>query len=77
MKLKLTKEAAQGLTNLRGNPDFSDVLQWLKDARSASRDHCQDAEGALLFRSQGAAKLLSSFFDCVENAPNVTEKFKQ
>ena len=77
MKLKLTKEAAQALTNLRGNSNFSDVLEWLKDGRSASRDQCQDAEGVTLYRAQGAAKVLTSFFECVENAPEVTEKFKQ
>ena len=77
MKLKLDKETAQALTNLRASSDFRTILNWLAVGRSNARDVCQTGEGMTLFRAQGAASVLSSILKCMEDAPEVTEKFKQ
>ncbi len=75
--MKHTKESAQALTNLRGNPEFNHVLKWLKENREKARDVCCTADGPTLFRAQGEANALDAFIKSFEKAPATTEKFKQ
>lgn len=75
--MKLTKEAAQALTNLRGNPDFEKVLRWLADEREACRDRLEKAEDIRFRQEQGKAQHLSALFSAVREAPTTTQKLKQ
>jgi hypothetical protein len=75
--LKLTKDAAQALTNLRGNPDFDKVLKWLAETREQCRDKLEKTEGPQLHREQGRSTLISEFFSAVREAPTTTDKLKQ
>lgn len=74
--MKLNKEVAQALTNLRGNPDFTQVLKWLTATREQGRDKLEKAEGPQLLREQGRVSVLSDFLACNADAPTTTEKLK-
>lgn len=76
-KLKLDKQTAQSLTNLRGSPDFQHVLKWLKGHRERFRDECSTTEGVPLYRSQGKAFVVDGILEAAHTAPDVTEKLKQ
>lgn len=76
-KLKLDKQVAQSLTNLRANPDFANFLGWLKGHRDKFQDECCTTEGPPLFRSQGKVFVVDGIEEALEAAPAVTEKFKQ
>lgn len=77
MSLKQDKEVAQALTNLRGNPDFQQVLKWLADSRESVRDALEKTEDVQLAREQGKAQILGEFITAVREAPTITERLKQ
>lgn len=52
------------------------MLKWLENGRSVARDQCEASDGPNLFRSQGAAICLRSILENAEQAPQVTQKFK-
>lgn len=72
--MKLTPEAAQALTNLRGNRDFEVVLKWLKEYELKETDTCVSAEGATLHRAQGAVKALREIPAALKDAPDTLKK---
>jgi len=77
VNLKLDKQAAQALTNLRVNPDFKQVLTWLEGHRSKFFEECSTAEGRPLYRAQGKVFVVNGIFEAFGSAPETTEKFKQ
>jgi hypothetical protein len=75
--LKLTKEAAEAFTSLRGDHRFEVVLKYVADHRDIARQECVDQlEHPKVLRAQGRAKALDEFLDNVVEAPQVLEKFK-
>lgn len=77
MKLKLDKQTAQSLTNLRINPDFKQVLKWLEGHRAKFDEELLTAEGTPLYRTQGKAFVVDGISEAFVTAPEITEKFKQ
>ena len=74
--MKLTPQLAQALTNLRGNRDFTAVLEGLKEHELEETNRCVDAEGAIQLRASGAVKALKWWQAAFEAAPKDLEKFK-
>ena len=72
--MKLTPEAAQALTNLRGNRDFEAFMKWVKEYELKETDTCVTAEGATLHRAQGAAKALRELPIAFKDAPDTLSK---
>lgn len=72
--MKLSAEAAQALTNLRGNRDFEAVLKWVKEYELKETDTCVTAEGATLHRAQGAVKALRELPQAFKDAPETLKK---
>ena len=61
---------------LRGNPDFTAVLEWIAENRdAASEECCEHIENDLLRRSQGSRKAMQHILKCNAEAPKVLEKF--
>jgi len=77
VNLKLDKQTAQSLTNLRASPDFKQVLTWLEGHRNKFFEECSIAEGRPLYRAQGKVFVVNGIFEAFGSAPDVTEKFKQ
>ena len=75
--IKLTDKAAQALTNLRGNRDFEEVLEWLKEHETKETQRSLDLDGVSCARAQGAVKLLQAVREAIAEAPNTTNRFKQ
>jgi len=57
--VKLTPEAAQAFTNLRGNRDFEAVLKWVKEYEANEMKACATREGKNVYRAQGAVAALA------------------
>lgn len=72
--MKLTPEAAQAFTNLRGNRDFEVVLKWLKEYELKQTDLCVTTEGAALHRAQGGAQVLREIPQAFKDAPETLKK---
>ena len=77
MKLKLDKQTAQALTNLRGSPDFKQVLTWLEGHCEKFVDECCTTDGSTLHRAQGKVFVVHGINEAFKAAPETTEKFKQ
>ena len=61
---------------LRGNPDFTAVLEWIAENRdSATEECCTHTENDLLRRAQGSRKAMQHILQCNAEAPKVLEKF--
>lgn len=75
--IKLTDKAAQAITNLRGNRDFADFLEWLKEHETKEVQRSLDLDGVQCARAQGAVKLLQELDSAIAEAPNTTNKFRQ
>lgn len=75
--IKLTDKAAQALTNLRGNRDFDDFKEWLKEHEAKEIQRSLDLDGVQCARAQGAVKLLQEIADAIAAAPDTVNKFKQ
>lgn len=73
--MKLTPEASQAFTNLRGNRDFETVMKWVKEYEDAEREKCVDGEGKVLHQAQGATKALRRFREANTEAPDTLNKF--
>ncbi len=75
--LKLTKEAAQALVNLRGHPDFTVVLEWIAENRTKFRDECsQHLDDVKLRRAQGKVEVTDGIIKGFATAPAILEKCK-
>ena len=72
--MKLTTEAAQSLTNLRGNRDFENVLKWFKEYEAKETQTCITTEGPQLHRSQGAVLALQTIAKANAEAPETLTK---
>jgi hypothetical protein len=72
--IKLTLEAAQAFTNLRGNRDFENVLQWLKEYETKEIETCVQTDGVMLHRAQGAASTLRRIATANNEAPGTLQK---
>lgn len=72
---QLTPEAAQALTNLRGNRDFEAFLKWVKEYEDSEREKCVDGEGVVLHQAQGATKALRRIREAQTEAPATLNKF--
>lgn len=75
--IKLTDKAAQALSNLRGNRDFDDVMEWLKEHEAKETQRSLDLDGVQCARAQGAVKLLQEIKAAIAEAPQTMNKFKQ
>ena len=75
--IKLTDKASQALANLRGNRDFDDVLEWLKEHEAKEIQRSLELDGVQCARAQGAVKLLQAIKEAIAEAPNTMNKFKQ
>lgn len=76
--MKPTPELAQALTNLRSNHDFEVVLAAFARAREVARDQCETLPAdEKLYRAQGEAAFLKSFFKLNEAAPKDLDLFKR
>lgn len=76
--MKLTEQSAQALVNLRGNPDFTEVLKWFAENQTKFRDECCTIlDFSRILQSQGKAKLVDDFFKAFGEAPATLEKFKK
>lgn len=73
--MKLTPEAAQSITNLRGNRDFENVQKWLKEYEAKETATCISTEGAQLHRAQGAVLVLQGIAEAIADAPTTLNKF--
>jgi hypothetical protein len=74
--LKLTKKAAQAFTNLRGNPDFDVVLDWLRENRTSFRDECCTLPPEKVQRSQGKVEVVDGILKATKEAPATLEKIQ-
>jgi hypothetical protein len=74
--VKVTPKLAEALVNLRGNRDFTSVLEGLKEHQDEEVQRCVDGEGAVQLRASGAVKALKFWRDAFESAPKDLEKFK-
>lgn len=74
--MKVTPKIAEALVNLRGNRDFTTVLEGLKEHEQEETQRCVDGEGAIQLRASGAVKALKWWRDAFEQAPKDFEKFK-
>lgn len=61
---------------LRGNPDFTAVLEWIAENRDVETEGCcEHVDNDLLKRAQGGRKALQHILKCNIEAPKVLEKF--
>lgn len=74
--MKLTPKSAQALTNLRGNRDFQDFWEGVKEYEAEQLQVCVSSEGTHLHRAQGAVKALQNLQEWYAAAPSVLDKFK-
>lgn len=75
--MKLTPQLAQALTNLRGNRDFKIVLEGLEEHTKEESVRCEEGDGPVLYRAQGAVKALKWWTGTFDEAPVTLEKFKK
>lgn len=75
--IKLTDKAAQSISNLRGNRDFADFLEWLKEHEVKETKRSLELEGTMCARAQGAVLLLQDLAESITAAPDTVNKFKQ
>jgi hypothetical protein len=73
--VKLTPEASQAFTNLRGNRDFEYVMKWLKEYEAKETATCITTEGAQLHRAQGSVQALQEIAKANAEAPDTLSKF--
>lgn len=72
-----TPELYQALVNLRGNPDFQTVVEWISDGLGAARDVTEKAPADLqLYRAQGQAATCRAIVEANKRAPDMLEKIK-
>ena len=72
-----TPELYQALVNLRGNPDFKTVIDWIDDGLTAARDTCEKAPpDERLYRAQGQAATCRAIVTARNHAPAKLEKLK-
>lgn len=75
--MKLTRESAQALCNLRNNPDFQVFLVWLKEDEEAHVKTCrQNPDHAKVLKAQGAAGVYEELAKAIHDAPSVRDKFQ-
>lgn len=75
--MKPTPELYQALVNLRGNPDFKTVIEWVGDGLESARDTCEKAVAdERLYRVQGEAAALRTIKEANQRAPDMLEKIK-
>lgn len=72
--MKLTPEAAQAFTNLRGNRDFENVMKWLMEYETQETGKCVTHEGVSLHRAQGAVAALCEVRVSYADAPATLNK---
>lgn len=72
--MKLTPEAAQAFTSLRGNREFENVLKWLKEYEAKEMQTCVTTEGSQLHRAQGAVLALQGIAQANAEAPDTLNK---
>jgi len=61
---------------LRGNPDFTAVLEWIAENRDdATTECCEHLDNNLLRRAQGSRAATQHILQCNAEAPKVLEKF--
>lgn len=72
--MKLTPEAAQAFTNLRGNRDFESVLKWVKEYEEKETATCITTEGPQLHRAQGSVQALQGVMKANSEAPDTLAK---
>jgi hypothetical protein len=72
--VKLTPEAAQAFTNLRGNRDFEHVLKWFKEYEAKETQTCITTEGPQLHRAQGSVQALQEIAKANAEAPTTLTK---
>lgn len=77
MKLKLDKQTAQSLSNLRGSSDFKQVMDWLDGHREKFLDECCTTEGITLHRAQGKVFVVDGLKEAYRAAPETMDKFNQ
>ena len=76
--LKPTKQVLQAFTNLRVNPDFEVVLEWLRENRKTARDELENRPSEEMFgQSQGKSLTLKSILETNDLAPTLLAKYKE
>lgn len=75
--LKIDQKLAEALSNLRGNRDFTILLDGLKEHEREETKRCVELEGNALHRAQGAVKTLQWWQEAFTTAPTVLEKLKK
>ena len=74
--MKVTPKIAEALVNLRGNRDFTTVLEGMQEHEREATQQCIDGEGAVQLRASGAVKALQWWKNAFASAPVDLEKFK-
>lgn len=74
--MKLEQKLAEALANLRGNRDFTTVLEGMRAHEAEELQRCVELDGASLSRAQGAVKVLQAWQKMFAEAPAALEKFK-
>ena len=72
--LKPTPQQLEAMVRLRGNPDFTKVMEAVRDYELAMTDWMVSHEAPTVYRDQGAISALRQFRSVVESAPEMLRK---
>lgn len=77
MKLTLNERASEALSRLRGNQDFTHILDWLAEIDKQRSDALLSMDSpTAVYREQGFIRALRELVKANTEAPETLERFK-